>query len=73
MSFRTDYLDDAKGQFSGFSTAYMSWTLGLTRIFTDYIEVRPEVRYETAFNATPYNNGTKKGQALFVIDTIVRF
>ena len=73
MSFRTDYLDDANGQFSGFSTAYMSWTLGLTHFFTDNVEVRPEIRYETAFNATPYNNGTKKNQALVVMDAIVRF
>jgi len=73
LSFRTDYLDDPKGQFSGFSTAYMSGTLGLTHFFTDSLEVRPEVRYETAFNATPYDNGTKKSQTLFVIDAILRF
>lgn len=73
MSFRTDYLDDPSGQLSGFSTAYMSWTLGLTHFFTQNIEVRPEVRYETAFNATPYNNGTKANQALFIVDAIVRF
>ena len=73
MSFRTDYLDDPEGQFSGFKTSYMSWTLGLTHFFTDLVEVRPEVRYETAFNATPYDNGTKKSQTLFIIDAIVRF
>ena len=73
MSFRTDYLDDPRGQLSGFSTSYMSWTLGLTHFFTDLVSVRPEVRYETAFNATPYDNGTKKSQTLFVIDAIVRF
>ena len=73
MSFRTDYLNDHKAQFSGFATSYMSWTLGLTHFFTDLVEVRPEVRYETAFDATPYDNGTKKSQTLFVIDAIVRF
>ena len=73
MSFRTDYLDDPKGQLTGFETAYMSWTLGLTHFVTDLIEVRPEVRYETAFNAKPYDNGTKKNQTVFVIDAIVRF
>ena len=73
MTFRTDYLDDPRGQFSGFSTSYMSWTLGLTHFFTELVEVRPEVRYETAFNATPYDNGTKKSQALFILDAIVHF
>lgn len=72
-TFRTDYLNDGRGQLSGFDTAYMSWTLGLTHIFTDLIELRPEIRYETAFNATPYNNGTQKNQALFIVDTIIRF
>lgn len=73
VTFRTDFLDDARGQFTGFATSYMSWTLGLTHFFAPDIEVRPEIRYETAFNATPYDNGTKKNQALFIIDTIVRF
>jgi hypothetical protein len=73
LSFRTDYLDDPQGQLTGFATSYMSWTLGVTHFFTNFIEVRPEIRYETAFDYTPYNNGTKKGQALFVIDTIIKF
>lgn len=73
MSFRTDYLDDPQGQLSGFATSYMSWTLGLTHLLTSLVSVRPEVRYETAFHATPYDNGTKKTQTLFIIDAIVRF
>ena len=72
MTIRNDYLDDPQGQLTGFATAYMSWTLGLTHFFTNLISVRPEVRYETAFNATPYNNGTKRNQAVFVVDTIIR-
>ena len=72
MSFRTDYLDDHQAQFSGFATSYMSWTLGLTHFFSNLFSVRPEIRYETAFNATPYDNGTKKNQTLFVMDAIMR-
>ena len=66
MTIRNDYLDDPQGQLTGFATAYMSWTLGLTHFFTNLISVRPEVRYET------YNNGTKRNQAVFVVDTIIR-
>ena len=73
MSFRTDYLDDYEGQRTGYATEYMSWTLGLTHFFSSLLEVRPELRYETAFNATPYNNGTKKYQAVLEMDTIIRF
>ncbi len=73
MSFRTDYLDDAQGQWTSFTTAYVSVTLGLTHVFSPLIELRPEVRYETAFSATPYDNGTKKNQTTGFIDGIVRF
>ena len=73
ISFRTDYLNDPKGVATGFATSYMSWTLGLTHLFTNLISIRPEVRYDTAFNATPYNNGAKKNQMSFIIDTVVRY
>lgn len=73
MSFRTDFLDDFNGQRTGYATAYIGWTLGLTHYFSDFLEVRPEIRYETAFKGTPYDNGTRKEQAVFVIDTVIRF
>lgn len=73
MSFRTDYLNDFQGQRTGFATPYMSWTLGLTHYLWSLLEVRPEIRYETAFNATPYDNGTRKHQTLFVVDAIIKF
>ena len=73
MSFRTDYLNDYEGERTGFATEYMSWTLGVTHFVSSLIEIRPELRYETAFDATPYNNGTKKNQFVFIVDAIVRF
>ena len=73
MSFRTDFMDDFQGQATGFATSYMSWTLGITHFFSKFLEVRPEIRYETAFNDTPYDNGTRKAQTTFAIDTIIRF
>lgn len=73
FSFRTDYLDDKDGERTGFATQYMSFTLGLTHQFFPLFEVRPEVRYEFAFDQTPYDNGTKKNQTSFNIDAILRF
>jgi hypothetical protein len=73
MTFRTDYLDDPRGQLSGYETSYMSWTVGITHFLTNFLSIRPEVRYETAFDATPYDNGTKKNQSTFIMDAIVRF
>lgn len=73
VSFRTDYFDDYQGQRSGFDTPYMSLTLGLTHTFSDYLQVRPEIRYEKAFNARPYDNGTRSVQKIAVIDAILKF
>lgn len=73
LSFRTDYLNDRDGERSGFVTQYMSYTFGVTHKFTDLILIRPEVRYETAFSATPYDNGTAKNQTTVGIDSIIRF
>ncbi len=73
MSFRTDFFDDYNGQRTGYATPYMGWTLGITHNFSKALEVRPEIRYETAFKATPYDNGTRKDQTVFVIDMLLKF
>ncbi len=68
-----DILDDKKGERTGFATTYESWTAGITHRFSDLISVRPELRYEYAFSAKPYDNGTKSGQFMFAVDAIIRF
>jgi Putative beta-barrel porin-2, OmpL-like. bbp2 len=68
-----DILDDKKGERTGFATTYESWTAGITHRFSDLISVRPELRYEYAFSAKPYDNGTKSGQFMFAVDAIFRF
>lgn len=73
ITLRTDYLDDIDGERTGFATQYMSFTVGITHQFGELLEVRPEVRYEFAFNATPYDNGIRKNQTTFGVDTILRF
>ena len=73
ISTRIDYLDDVKGERTGFATTYMSFTFGLTQAFTSLFSIRPEIRYEQAARAKPYDNGTRKGQANFGIDAIYRF
>jgi Putative beta-barrel porin-2, OmpL-like. bbp2 len=68
-----DYLVDVKGERTGFPTTYSSWTVGVTHRFNELLSVRPEVRYEYAFSARPYDNGTRSGQLMFAIDMIARF
>jgi Putative beta-barrel porin-2, OmpL-like. bbp2 len=68
-----DYIVDYKGERSGFGTTMASWTVGVTHRFNDLISVRPEVRYEYAFSARPWDNGTRKGQLMFAMDALMRF
>ena len=75
LSFRPDYLNDPRGQRSGFATAYGSLTLGLMHKFTPTILIRPEIRTEKAFRAgvTPYDNGTRGYQSTFGLDAIFNY
>lgn len=67
---RYEYFDDMKGQRTGFKTKYsevdLSWNhwIGTTVVF------RPELRYEHAYDAPAYNNGTAKSQLMFAADVI---
>lgn len=75
LSIRNDYLNDAKGNRTGFATAYSSHTIGVVHFFNPYIRIRPEIRYERAYadGVTPYDNGVKKDQYSAAMDLIVRF
>jgi hypothetical protein len=75
VSFRTDYINDPRGERSGFATAYGSLTLGVTHRFSNVFMIRPEIRTEKAFRAgvTPYDNGTKAYQNTFGMDAILNY
>lgn len=73
ITFRTDYLDDSYGQRTAFATEYMSFTLGVTHVFRNFLEIRPEARYEFAFSKSPYDNGTRHNQTTLGADLIYRF
>jgi hypothetical protein len=75
FSFRTDFLNDPQANRTGFATLYQSQTIGFVHFFTDVIRIRPELRYEWAWQpgVTPYDNGTKKNQFTAAMDCIVQF
>lgn len=37
------------------------------------MSIRPELRYQKAFDAHPYDNGTRGGQFMFAMDAIIHF
>jgi hypothetical protein len=79
LTWRTDYMDDATGQRTGFKTRYCEFDLSFTHWAGDVIEVRPEVRFEHAREAQAYDNptdtpdGGRHSQAMFAMDAIFHF
>src|SRR5581483_8235424 len=59
LSFRTDWMNDPRGERSGFATSYGSLPLGATHRLSNVFMIRPEFRIEKAFRpgVTPYDNG----------------
>ena len=85
ISLRNDMFSDVQGQQTGFATTYFSHTIGVNYFFTNWIQIRPEVRYDWnsrvnfighEFASTvPYDaiGIAKPHQTLFSMDMIVRF
>jgi hypothetical protein len=73
VSVRNEYFDDKDGQRTGFATPYTENSIGLTWWPNELLTVRPELRYEHALNATPYDNGTKSHQRTIAMDVIWHF
>jgi hypothetical protein len=77
--WRTDYLNDASGQRTGFKTRYAEFDLSYTHWVGDVIELRPEIRFEHARDAQAYDNptatpqGGKHSQAMIAADAIFHF
>jgi hypothetical protein len=76
ISIRNDALNDVQGQRTGFATWYTSHTLGWSHHFSDFVLIRPEVRYDHAWNdqnVTPYNGGTRVYQFTAAMDLCISF
>jgi len=79
LTLRTDFLNDARGQRTGFKTRYYEFDLGYTHWLGDAIELRPELRYEHARDAEAYDNpsltpaGGRHSQAMIAMDAIFHF
>jgi len=79
VTWRTDYLNDARGQRTGFKTRYYEFDLGYTHWMGDVIELRPELRFEHSRDAEAYDNPTatpgdgRHSQAMIAADAIFHF
>jgi hypothetical protein len=79
FTWRTDFLNDARGQRTGFKSRYAEFDLGYTHWVGDAIELRPELRFDHALDAEAYDNptetanGGKKNQLMLAADAIFHF
>jgi len=73
ISIRNEFLDDAKGQRTGFKTRYSEETIMWGHWIGTTILFRPELRFEHAYDSAAYDNGTKANQVTFAGDVIFRF
>ena len=73
FGFRSDILDDMKGQRTGFATKYTENTFYVTRYIGSTIMLRPELRFDHSWDLAAYNNGTARNQLFFGMDLIYKF
>jgi Putative beta-barrel porin-2, OmpL-like. bbp2 len=73
IGFRSDFLDDKKGQRTGFVTKYTENTLYATKYIGSTIMIRPELRFDHSWDLPAYNNGKARNQLFFGLDLIYKF
>ena len=73
LSFRSDFLDDKRGQRTGFASKFTENTLSLTKWFGSMVLLRPELRFDRSWDRAAYNQGRSHNQFTFASDIIYRF
>jgi hypothetical protein len=73
LSIRSDFLDDIVGQRTGYKTRYAEETLMWGHWVGNTVILRPELRFDHAFDVAAYNNGTRKSQFQFGMDVILKY
>jgi hypothetical protein len=71
--FRSDFLDDKKGQRTGIPGKYTENTLYATKYIGSTVMLRPELRFDHSWDARGYDNGTARNQFFFGMDLIYKF
>lgn len=73
FSFRTDFLNDIKGQRTGTPTKYSEHLIGWGHWIGSTILFRPELRLEHSYDRPAYDKGTKSTQFIFAGDVTYHF
>jgi hypothetical protein len=73
LSFRTDTLNDERGQRTGYKTRYAEGSLMWGHYVGSTILLRPELRFDHSFQLAAYDRGTRKSQFQFALDVIFKY
>jgi hypothetical protein len=73
LSFRSDFLNDKKGQRTGYATRYSENTFMWCHWIGTTIQLRPELRFERAWDSAAYDNGRRHNQLTAASDLIFHF
>jgi hypothetical protein len=73
ISIRNEFLDDHRGQRTGYMTHYSENLIGYGHWIGTTVLQRPELRFEHAYDLPAYDNGHKKNQLVFAADVIFHF
>ena len=73
LSFRTDFLNDKKGQRTGFATRYSENTIMWCHWIGTTVQLRPELRFDRAWDRKAYDNGRYQNQLSVASDLIFHF
>ena len=73
LSIRNEFVDDIKGQRTGYATKYSEHLLSYGHWIGSTILFRPEIRYEHSYDLAAYDLGTKKSQFIVAGDLTYHF
>ncbi len=73
VSFRSDLLADKKGQRTGYATKYTENTIMYSHWVGTTVQIRPELRFDRAWDRKAYDDGTRQNQLTFATDVIFHF
>jgi putative OmpL-like beta-barrel porin-2 len=73
LSVRSDFLDDKKGQRTGYATRYSENTITWCHWIGATVQLRPELRFERAWDQKAYDNGRRHNQLTVASDLIFHF
>jgi Putative beta-barrel porin-2, OmpL-like. bbp2 len=73
VGFRSDILNDKKGQRTGIATKYTENTLYATKYLGSTIMLRPEIRFDHSWDKLGYDNGKARNQFFAGMDFIYKF